>query len=212
MRRQPGQIEQLFLAWGVSGIEADIGVRVLDNEGATTIARTTGFDEFPAGSGLYYLDPFTFPDERGSYTLLFDDDAGVAAPGHWATEELEITSSTGEPFTGDTYSDTNELARILKIRSPSAEQLAAMERVLIAATFEINREIDHEDTDPLAGDEISLAEQVCLQRAAELWFLQEVPLGVAGLGSEFGSTHLARNSWDKYAYTLAPLKKQWGLA
>jgi hypothetical protein len=212
MRRTPGQIDQLFLDWGATGVQADLGVRVIDNSGATTIARTTGFVEFPAGTGLYYLDPFTFPDVRGSYTLLYDDDAGVGAPGHTATEDLEISSTAGDPFTGDTYISADELARILKIRAPSPEQTAALERVLIAATHEINEEIDREDDDPVTGAETSLAEQVCLQRATELWHLQEVPLGLAGLGSEFGATHLARNSWDKYAYTLAPLKRQWGFA
>lgn len=212
MRRTPGQIDQLFLDWGVTGVAASLGARVIDNEGATTIARTTGFVEFPAGTGLYYLDPFTFPDERGSYTILYDDDAGVGAPGHTATEDLEITSTTGDPFVGDTYATVDELMRILKIRTPSAEQTAAGDRVLTAATYEINQEIDREVDDVVAGAEISLAAQVCLQRATELWFLQEVPLGVAGLGSEFGTTHLARDSWDKYAYVLVPLKRQWGLA
>src|SRR5574338_589901 len=122
MRRKPGQIDQVTLDWGVTGIANDIGVRVLDNEGATTIARTTGFVEYPAGSGFYYLDDFTFPDTRGSYTLFFDVDGGVGAPGSTATEELEITSSAGEPFDGDTYATTSELFRILKIRSPSADQ------------------------------------------------------------------------------------------
>ena len=212
MRRTPGQTDQLFLDWGMTGVEADLGVQVIDNEGATTIARTTGFVEFPAGSGLYYLDPFTFPEDYGSYTLVYDDDAGVAAPGHNATEELEITTAVGAPFEGDTYGTVNELFRILKIRTPSAEQTVAGERVLIAATHEINEEIDLADDALLAGAAVSLAEQVCLQRGAELWHLQEVPLGLAGIGSEFGTTHLARNSWDKYAYTLAPLKGQWGLA
>ena len=50
-----------------------------------------------------------------------------------------------------------------------------------------------------------------LERAAELWKLQEVQFGVV-LGTEFGPTHIARNTWDKHAYTLAPLKCQWGLA
>jgi hypothetical protein len=53
--------------------------------------------------------------------------------------------------------------------------------------------------------------QVNLERAAELWKLQEVQFGIV-LGSEFGATHIARNTWDKYAYTLAPLKDRWGLA
>lgn len=210
MNRRPAQIDQLFLDWGVTGIAADLGVRVLDNEGATTIARTTGFVEFPAGSGLYYLDDFTFPDDKGSYTLVYDD--GSTAPGHTASEELEITSSAGEPFSGDTYADSDELARILKIRTPTADQTTAMDRVLIAATYEINQEIDRTDSNPVSGAEISLAQDVCLRRAAELWFLQEVPLGVAGIGAEMGPVHLARNSWDKYAYDLAPLKEQFGLA
>jgi hypothetical protein len=208
--RRPGQVDQLFLDAGQTGLT--VGVRVLDNEGATTIARTTGFVEFPAGTGLYYLDDFEFPDERGSYTILYDWDGGTAAPGSTATEELEITSSTGEPFVGDTYAEVDELARILKIRTPSAEQEAAMERVLIAATHEINREIDREDDDPVAGAEISLAAQVCLQRATELWLLQEVPLGVAGIGSEFGTSHLARDSWKKYSIMLYPLTQRWGFA
>ena len=94
MRRTPGAVDQLFVDWGSTG--ATLGVRVLDNSGGTTIARQTGFVEFPVGSGLYYLDPFTVPDERGSYSIVYDDDGGTAAPGHTASEDLEITSSTGE--------------------------------------------------------------------------------------------------------------------
>src|SRR5262245_48245750 len=111
------------------------------------------------------------------------------------------------------YVDNTELARVLKIRTPSTEQEAAMDRVLDTATLEIDRELDRpEGSDPLADEALALAEQVCIQRAAELWFLEEVPLGIAGIGTEFSSAHLARNSWEKYAYTLAPLKEQWGLA
>lgn len=210
MRRRPGQIDQLFLDAGQTGLT--VGARILDNEGATTVARTTGFTEFPAGSGLYYLDPFTFPDDRGTYTILYDWDGGTAAPGFTATEDLEITSTAGEPFDGDLYATTTELFRILKIRTPSAEQTAAAERVLTAATYEINQELDLDDDDVLAGAEVSLVEQVCLQRAAELWALQEVPLGFVGIGSEFGASRLARDSWAKYAVTLGPAKRQWGFA
>ena len=210
MRRTPGQVDQLFLDAGQTGLT--VGARVLDNEGATTIARTTGFVEFPAGSGLYYLDPFTFPDDRGTYTVLYDWDAGTAAPGFTATEDLEITSTAGEPFVGDTYATTTELFRILKIRTPSAEQTTAGERVLTAATYEIDQELDLDDDDVLAGAEVSLVEQVCLQRAAELWALQEVPLGFVGIGSEFGASRLAQDSWKKYAITLSKAKRQFGFA
>ena len=211
MRRRPGEIGELFLDAGITGLT--VGVRVLDNAGATTIARTTGFTEYPLGTGLYYLDDFEFPDERGDYALLFDWDGGTAEPGYTATEDLEITSSAGESFVGDTYGTVDELFRILKIRQPSAEQTAAGERVLAMSSWEIDREMDFEDNDVvLTGQEVSVVTQVGLQRATELWALQEVPLGIAGLNSEFGATRLARDSWEKYAMTLAPLKQQWGFA
>lgn len=210
MRRLPGQVEQLSVDWGATGVT--IGVRVLDNEGATTIARTTGFVEYPAGSGVYYLDEFTFPDERGSYTLLYDDDGGTAAVGHVATEDLEITSSLGEPFDGDTYATTDELFRILKIRTPTADQTAAGERVLIAATGEINAFIDLEDDVVLSGWQVALAEEVCLERAVEHWRQQEAPFGLLGLGVETGVAFASKDSWGRHAEKLAPLKAQWGFA
>jgi hypothetical protein len=110
------------------------------------------------------------------------------------------------------YAESSELARILKIRSPDSDQTTALERVLDAATAEINAEINLDADSVLDPEQTAIAEDVCLRRAAELWMLQEVPLGIAGIGSEMGATHLARNSWDKYAYDLAPLKGQWGLA
>ena len=110
------------------------------------------------------------------------------------------------------YAETDELARILKIRTPTDDQTAALERVLDAATAEIDAEINLASDTVLSSEQTAIAEQVCLRRASELWFAQEVPLGVTGIGSEFGTTHLARNSWDKHAYDLAPLKDQWGLA
>jgi len=108
------------------------------------------------------------------------------------------------------YATADELARILKIRTPSAEQTTAMNRVLTAAALEIDAELDRPGIFPSPYP--PLVVQVNLQRAAELWTLQEVPIGVVGVGSEFGATHLARKTWDKYAETLAPLKQQWGLA
>lgn len=110
------------------------------------------------------------------------------------------------------YTTVAELARVLKIRGPSDAQRDAMERVLSAAAGEINAEVDLAVGEYLSGWQLQLAAQVNLQRAAELWGLQEVPLGLAGIGSEFGTSHLARNSWEKYAFTLAAIKNQWGIA
>ena len=108
------------------------------------------------------------------------------------------------------FATVSELARILKIRTPTAEQESALERVLIAASGEVNSEIDLADASTLSGWQLALAAQVTLERGAELWKLQEVQFGIV-MGSEFGATHMARNTWDKHAYTLAPLKEQWGI-
>jgi hypothetical protein len=137
------------------------------------------------------------------YRLVFVDATG---------DEQQPTAPIQNVAPATAYATVNELARVLKIREPSDAQEAAMARILAAAAGEINAEIDLASDDALEGWQVALAAQVNLQRAAELWFAQEVPLGIAGLGSEFGTTHLARNSWDKHAYQLAPLKFQWGLA
>ena len=111
------------------------------------------------------------------------------------------------------YTDTDELARILKIRNPSAEQEAAMQRVIDVAEGEIDAEIAlAADADALAGWQLALAAEVNLERAVEHWRQQESPFGLIGLGPELGATHTARDSWDRHAHKLAPLKNQWGLA
>lgn len=196
-----GATDDLTIDWGDTG--ATLGVRVMD--GTTTItARQTGFVESPAGSGRYVLADYEFPDTPGTYELLFDDDGGTAAEGHVATEELIIV--------GGAYGTTDELFRILKIRTPTTEQTNAAERVLAAATGEINSEVDLPDPDVLSGWQVSLATEVCLERAAELWKEQEVQFGLVGIGSEFGATRIAINTWEKYAVKLAPLKQQWGFS
>ena len=88
------------------------------------------------------------------------------------------------------------------------------------ATGEINAEIDRADDDPIAGWEIDLAEQVCLDRAADLWRHTESIPGVTGLlGDEGGFATSTgpllayqRYSWERYAQRLAPLKEQFGIA
>lgn len=137
------------------------------------------------------------------YRVVFEDASGdESLPTAPVQNVSEDTSS---------YATVAELARILKIRTPSAEQTLAMERVLLAASGEINSEIDLEDDSALSGWQVALASQVCLARAAELWKLEEVQFGVI-LGGELGPVHMARDTWAKHAITLAPLKQQWGFA
>lgn len=137
------------------------------------------------------------------YRLVFRDADG---------DEQQPTNPVQNVVPGPTYATVNELARVLTIRAPTEEQHAALARVLSAAAKEINSYLDLGDDDHLDSDGLQLAAQVNLQRASELWGLQEVPLGLAGIGSEFGTANLARNSWEKYAFTLAPLKRGYGIA
>jgi len=137
------------------------------------------------------------------YRLVFRDGDG---------DEQAPTLPVQNSIAGPTYATVAELARTLGLRAPTEAQEDALQRVLSAAAAEINHEINLPDDEALNSDELQLAAQVNLQRAAELWGLQEVPLGLAGLGSEFGTSHLARNSWEKYAFTLAAIKKGYGIA
>lgn len=111
------------------------------------------------------------------------------------------------------YADTTELARILKIGSPSDAQTAAMDRVLEAAATEIDLELDLEEGESIASaGGIALLEQVNLERAAELWKLQEIQFGIVELAGDFGATRIGRDTWAKHAVTLSKLKGQWGFA
>lgn len=111
------------------------------------------------------------------------------------------------------YATVEELIRILKLRNVSVEQTVALERVLEMAAGEIDSEIDlAADSEPLAGWQLSLAAEVNLERAAELWYEEEIRLGLVGIGTEIGPTRVTSNTWEKFAQKLAPLKAQWGVA
>ena len=90
-----------------------------------------------------------------------------------------------------------------------ASNADALDRVLIAAAGEINSELGRSD---LAGWELQLAAQVNLARAEELWKQMKAPWGVIGAESEFGATRIARDTFERHAHALAPLKREWGIA
>lgn len=173
--------------------------------------------------------------ETGSYTLLelidldpVDDDPSQPASRSFTSELATVSKWYRVVFVdedGDlsepsapiqnvaeivvAYGTTAELAANLNIRTPTTAQTTSLERVLLAAAGEIRSEIGRSD---LAGWELSLATEVGLERAAEHWQQLKSPFGVLGLGSEFGATHTSRDSWDRHAKKLAPLKRSWGLA
>lgn len=139
------------------------------------------------------------------YRIIFED-----ATGDVTLPTAPIQNNADIP----TYATVHELARILKIRNPTTEQRAAMRRVLITATGEIDAEIDlASDADDLASWQLHLTNEVCLERATEHWRQMEAPFGLVGVGGDLGGVErVARDSWDRHAHKLAPLKNQWGLA
>lgn len=109
------------------------------------------------------------------------------------------------------YTTVEELQRILKIRTATADQTAAMTRVLTTAQVEIDSEIDLDTDTTLTTPQLQLAAEVQLERSVEHWQQQEVAFGIIA-GTDFAALHIARDTWDRHALKLAPLKDQWGLA
>jgi hypothetical protein len=59
------------------------------------------------------------------------------------------------------YITTTELAAVLKLRTPTAEQIVELQRVIDATTVEIDAEIDRaDDATALTADETQLIEEV----------------------------------------------------
>lgn len=84
-----------------TGLTGTLGVRVTDNAGATTIARTTtGIAEYPAGSGIY-AKTLTSPAATGQFSLVWDDGT------NWATDDLVVTGTAAATVvtTGSDYTD-----------------------------------------------------------------------------------------------------------
>jgi hypothetical protein len=114
MNVAPSAVYEAVIDWGATG--ATIGMRVLDNAGATTVARVTGFTEYPTGSGVYYRDGNTAPATAGQFTLFYDDDGGTGAIGHNATDDLLVTSTAGlAPNTSNLYVSRTQLKATLEL-------------------------------------------------------------------------------------------------
>ena len=126
-------------------------------------------------------------------------------------EYTDPVQNTEDDTDATPYAGTSELARILKLRAPTADQLNAMERVLTTAALEIDAELGRGGM--FGTPYPSLVVQVNLERAVEHWQQQEAAFGILGLDG-VGSipTYTARDTWDRHAHKLAPLKDSWGIA
>lgn len=76
-----------------SGLAGSLRTRLVDNQGTTVIAATTGATEYPAGSGVYYRSisvPGSTP--TGQYAALWD--TGTPSPASTAGEDVWVVGST----------------------------------------------------------------------------------------------------------------------
>jgi hypothetical protein len=126
------------------------------------------------------------------------------------SEYTDPVQNVSEDFEATPYATVEELARWLNIRNPTADQEAIMERVLSAAAFEIDHELDRHGS--LGAPYPDLVVQVNLERAEEHWRQLESPFGLIALGVDVPAERTGQNSWERHALKLAPLKQQWGLA
>lgn len=182
------------------------------NEGASfsgpwTIIDTITFgvpDPDPSDPGPR---SFTTPNATGPdlwYTVTFlDGSSGASTP----TTPIQNNADTTP------YATTEDLFRILKVRTPTEDQIEAAQGDLNTATLEINAEIDLAiDHAPLTSDQLDLCRGVCIDRAADLWRHRESIPGILGGLDDVVQPTPGRYSWERYAQRLQPLKDQWGIA
>lgn len=112
-----------------TGLAGTIGVRILDNAGGTTLARTTaGISEIVASSGIYAVS-LTAPTAIGFYSIVWDD-GSISGPSDVASEDLFVSYSASTAvvasnayvavadlketlsLTGETYADNDITAAI----------------------------------------------------------------------------------------------------
>jgi hypothetical protein len=106
------------------------------------------------------------------------------------------------------YIDVATLASVVQVNETS--RATDLQRVIDAAAGEIDAEIGY--TLGVSDDawKLALAAHVNLERAADLWHMELVPVGIMGLGGE-SPLFTPRNSWERHANVLTPLKNEWGI-
>ena len=111
------------------------------------------------------------------------------------------------------YATVDELAAALRIRV-TAENTPTLQACLDAATAEIDHEADWAATaDPfeLTGDKEALLNRVNVLRGVEWFKSNDAAFGLIGF-DQTGSLQAPRDGFNRHAYTLQPVKQQWGIA
>jgi hypothetical protein len=159
----PGSTFEAVIDTGETGLAGVITVEANDNLGVTSVAATSsGISEL--ASGVYAAAGLVAPDTAGHYTLIWKN-AGVVL----GIEDLVVTytaPAAGVPGPGP-YVDRTELQRVLGKTAPTADELAAMDRVLAAAASEIDWDVGYTADNPAPAPPPSIVAEVNLERAAE---------------------------------------------
>jgi hypothetical protein len=106
------------------------------------------------------------------------------------------------------YATVDELAAKLRI-SVTAGNTAALQACLDAAAAEIDHSIDAAAATPIDPSD-PLANQVNLLRGVEWWKSNDAAWNVLADTSGAGM-RLPKNTFNRHAATLLPLKQQWGI-
>jgi len=107
------------------------------------------------------------------------------------------------------YATVEELAAALRIRV-TPDNTEVLQVCLDAAAQEIDHDVDRVEDDPIPqGD--PLANRVNVLRAVEWFKAQDAAFGVIGF-DQTGALSAPRDGFNRHAYTLTPLKEQWGIA
>ena len=138
------------------------------------------------------------------YRIVFLDASGDLGLPTYAVQN----STSSRPI----YATTTELATRLRV-SETVEH-AALRNVLEAAADEIDSEIGTADINGLSlpyGNPPALVHQVNIDRAVEHWTQMKNSFGLLEVG-DIGAVYTARDTWDRHAHKLAPLKSYEGMA
>lgn len=210
MNQPPDTTYEVILKTGTTGLVGTIQLGLLDNQGAYAEALTIDdIIETPAGSGVYAATRIA-PSVAGQYTLIWSLD-GTTDPGQVEVEELVVNFSAVVPeTTGPTYATVEELASLLKVNATTF--VVQLTRCLVVATGEIDADVGRPPENPLAGWELSLAAQVCLERGLEHWHQMRSAFGIVTLAEGTGQIWTPRDSWDRHAKKLMPLRASWAIA
>jgi hypothetical protein len=104
------------------------------------------------------------------------------------------------------YAGTEDLARVLRLQGITGAQGTALDTALEAAWYEINSECNGSGTVEFGTPYPALAVEVNLDRAVEHWKQNQSPFGIVGLGADTIPMAVARDSWERHAQKLAPLR------